>query len=641
MKTLALPVALVAMLIVAWSAGPALGQASGDVQTQTQPATAVQANKHTMAIQQAIDPSSAVAAYAAAYAADQSNMDIHKAYVQRMVHFGLPALAYRQAQTIVTSDPQDGLAWGVLSYVDAQRDQMPAALQEIINAAKYAPNELLVQQTAGELLAWYDVTMPPDLAALKEPLEEVRKVVGQSDAFIRAYNEAKKELQPSEEPAALPERQSLYDRPDEEPTAAPQTYIYPNDDRDYRYYSTGRAYPYDYDYNYRYYGQPYPYYSQYSAPIFYNRIYYQPGVWWWPSGRFWGPSFVPQRTFFFHHHHHKFNKSDRHRSFDFDRRDTLSRRDGNRISGDLQRSTTVRPRIGPAVPDPSKTDLPTAGRLMNPALEPRIPNSTQFYPPKDRTVHNDASVRRDATISRGTGDRLSRSHTGDGTRRLSTSSHDQRSGAIIATPTQQRPPAGTPQQQRVTTATPSELEVTPAAPTQQRVTTATPSQRRVTTATPSRQSVTTNTPSRRPETIATPPQQRSTVATPPTQQRRVTTASPGERRSVTAAPAPSQRRVTAAPGPSSTRRVSPAQTPAQVRSSQGDAGRRQVVAPPPRTSSRSPAMQRSSSPPVRQAAPPPRTSSRSPAMQRSSSPPPKQAAPPSRSAPARSGQARK
>src|SRR5512135_3143821 len=70
------------------------------------------------AIQQAPDPSAAVSAYANAIALERNQPKIYEAYVARMVDFGMPELAYHQAQTLTGLNSSSGLAWGVIAYVD-------------------------------------------------------------------------------------------------------------------------------------------------------------------------------------------------------------------------------------------------------------------------------------------------------------------------------------------------------------------------------------------------------------------------------------------------------------------------------------------------------------------------------------------
>ena len=84
----------------------------------------------------------------------------------RMVDLGLPELAFHQAQTLTTLQSNNGLAWGVVAYVEARRGNMAEAISAINLAGQFAPNNPLVERTAGEIMAWYDIKA--DKATLSE-----------------------------------------------------------------------------------------------------------------------------------------------------------------------------------------------------------------------------------------------------------------------------------------------------------------------------------------------------------------------------------------------------------------------------------------------------------------------------------------
>lgn len=146
------------------------------------------------AVQQAADPSAAIGAFANGFAADRNNPQLYDAYVSRMVDLGLPEMAYHQAQTLTTLQANNGLAWGVVAYVDARRGQMPEAISAINLAGQFAPNNTFVQHTAGELVAWYDLKADKSTVAqnAKDGLEKVRGLLDKRPAFSEAYNTARK-----------------------------------------------------------------------------------------------------------------------------------------------------------------------------------------------------------------------------------------------------------------------------------------------------------------------------------------------------------------------------------------------------------------------------------------------------------------
>jgi hypothetical protein len=175
-----------------WIGGRAVAEQTGDAALQ--------------AIQQAPDPSAAVAAYASGFALDQNNPKLHEAFVARMVDLGLPEMAYHQAQTLTALQANNGLAWGVVAYVDARRGQMPEAVSAVNLAGQFAPDSKFVQHTAGELIAWYDFKADkasiPDSA--KDGLAKVRSLLDKRPAFTEAYATAQKAYQTQASASAQP-----------------------------------------------------------------------------------------------------------------------------------------------------------------------------------------------------------------------------------------------------------------------------------------------------------------------------------------------------------------------------------------------------------------------------------------------------
>lgn len=159
------------------------------------------------AIQQAADPSAVVAAYADAAALGRESAELHQAYVVRMVELGAPELAYHQAQTLKSLQPNHGLAWGVIAYSDARRGRMPDAAAAIVRAGQLEPGHELVQRTAGEIAAWFDAqSNPPQLPEdVRNDLARLRSSMGQQKAFTTAYEEAKKAYQSQAQASVAPQ----------------------------------------------------------------------------------------------------------------------------------------------------------------------------------------------------------------------------------------------------------------------------------------------------------------------------------------------------------------------------------------------------------------------------------------------------
>lgn len=262
------------------------------------------------AIQQAPDPSAAVAAYANGFAADRNNPKLLDAYVVRMVDLGLPEMAFHQAETLTTLDSNNGLAWGVVAYVNARRTDMPEAISAINLAAKLVPDNKFVVHTAGEIVAWYDFRSDksklPDNS--KDGLEKIRALLGKQTTFTEAYNNARTAYQNNPvtpppqgptPPASTPSAAGVPNAP--QAPVAPLAPAAPQAQVESVPPLTPPAY---YEQPPVYYEPPPIYYADYY-PVSYASPYYYyagwgpgwiaptPWCWWYPLGWWGGCSFYP------------------------------------------------------------------------------------------------------------------------------------------------------------------------------------------------------------------------------------------------------------------------------------------------------------------------------------------------------------
>jgi hypothetical protein len=285
-----------------------LTTAWGEAAPSPEPTAAIQA------IEQAPDPSATVAAYANGAAVDRNDPRLSQAYLARMVDFGLPELAFHQAQMLTTLESNNGLAWGVIAYVEARRGNMAEAISAINLAGQFAPENPLVERTAGELMAWYDVKA--DKATLSENarrgLATIRGLLGKHPEFANAYETAKKAYQTQ---ASVPEQRS--EQSDRESPSFPTELV----DSYSEYYSTWDA------------------------------GWVQPVPWWWwqPVGFFAGSNFFPlttvlvfnDRDFFFRHPNRFFNRKRIGRFFNGS--EFAAQRDGNGRAKFFGLSATTNP----------------------------------------------------------------------------------------------------------------------------------------------------------------------------------------------------------------------------------------------------------------------------------------------------------
>jgi hypothetical protein len=274
------------------------------------------------AMQQAPDPSAVVAAYANGNAINHNDSKLDEAYVKRMVELGLPEMAYHQAHTLTTMQSSNGLAWGVVAYVDARRGQMAEAISAINLAGQFAPDNKFVAHSAGELAAWYDAkadkTKLPD--NVKGGLARVRALLGKQTAFVEAYDTATKAYQAQAQSAQLSAEAATRQtaqasevpespRLPAAPVAAPVTQPVIQGDQiaPLGYAAPAPApayYPADYG---SYYDWSPDYYANWGP----DWIAPAPWCWWQPCGFWGGSSFFPfgSACLFgdfddFHHFHH-------------------------------------------------------------------------------------------------------------------------------------------------------------------------------------------------------------------------------------------------------------------------------------------------------------------------------------------------
>lgn len=279
---------LAPLLAVGVLFSPALAQQADPSAGSQAPAAPLtdRLDDYLRAIRDARDPSVAVGAYARAVAEIGPDgavpQSLLEAYVHRMVQFYLPEAADQQARMLVELNPDDGIAWAVMSFVAARRGQMVEALADTVQAVSRMPYNRFVQETAGQVLAWYDLNKPTVSDTLRNSVERIRKDLQGQQSFARAYQEATSDLEASGTQAAAttqPAGQQNYQAAPQEAYGEPRPeplYAYPGTS----YLSDGYlgAYP------------AYPY-GIYYPSLVYSAPYVAPDWWWWnawwPYGPYW------------------------------------------------------------------------------------------------------------------------------------------------------------------------------------------------------------------------------------------------------------------------------------------------------------------------------------------------------------------
>jgi hypothetical protein len=218
-------------------------------------------------------PSAAVEAYAKARLANSDNLVVDQVYMRRMVQLGAPEMCATQAERITRSTPDDYLAWAVLAFNSAARNDFASALVQLARAARYESRDQFVQRTGGQLMAWFDTAadqsqLPSDAL---DAARDIRRMLGGRSDFAEAYRDARDyyqqqgqgqqgEVSPAPEPAptTTPQPAPI------EPAPAPVTTYEPG-------YVT-----YGYDYGYSY-----PVYTGVYGGGYFGYPWYA-GSYWWP-----------------------------------------------------------------------------------------------------------------------------------------------------------------------------------------------------------------------------------------------------------------------------------------------------------------------------------------------------------------------
>lgn len=301
-------------------------------------ATGSQALSPIDRLRQAPDPAAAISLYAEMARDASDGVEAESALVQRMVEFGMPALAEQQARKILEVDPNDGVAWAVLADAAGRRGETALALTHAATAARAAPDDPFVQDTAGKLVAWLDGHAAPDdvTADMQSAAGFIRNAMVGREAYLAAYDQASEfyreqerlqrtdaqEMPPpevareqrevyAEQPQAQTQTQMPYaeaPQPLQAEQPVYQSYTY-NTYYSSPQYGTYAAAPYAYGYGTPYYGYTDPSWSYgagygYVAPAFYY------GGYRWPcfSTFIVAPSFWPRQHTFRHgflgHHYY-------------------------------------------------------------------------------------------------------------------------------------------------------------------------------------------------------------------------------------------------------------------------------------------------------------------------------------------------
>ncbi|MCK4624787.1 MAG: hypothetical protein KAV00_05715, partial [Phycisphaerae bacterium] len=145
------------------------------------------------AVAEADDPRSAMSAYARGCSIDRNSAALQNAYMERMLKFGLPKIAYHPARLLVRIDPNNGLAWGVVGYMHGKRGELDKAFAATMRSLEKHRDDPSVLHNAGQLAAWYDSTInrPKVSDRARRTLSKIKKELAGKKPYSSAYEAIK------------------------------------------------------------------------------------------------------------------------------------------------------------------------------------------------------------------------------------------------------------------------------------------------------------------------------------------------------------------------------------------------------------------------------------------------------------------
>ncbi len=159
----------------------------------TQPSAAQALVAQIIALQNATEMRSAVAAYARGNFVSPDNVELNQALLTKALQLGNPEIAYLPAGVLARLNKADGTAFAVLAQMQAKGGEYPEGLRDMVKAVDAQPDNEYVMSRAAELLAWYDrmPSMPGISDDLHKDLERIRGKVENRPTFQQSYEAAK------------------------------------------------------------------------------------------------------------------------------------------------------------------------------------------------------------------------------------------------------------------------------------------------------------------------------------------------------------------------------------------------------------------------------------------------------------------
>ena len=142
-----------------------------------------------LAIRKSPEVDVVILAYRRGCSLDARNLELHAAYMDRMLRLGVLHMAYEPAQALAKIQPENVTVQAVLAHMYCVKGDMPAALKATLAVLKATPQDPSALYNFGQLVAWYemDPNGPKIEGGLKRDIDAAREKCKHNRTYETAY----------------------------------------------------------------------------------------------------------------------------------------------------------------------------------------------------------------------------------------------------------------------------------------------------------------------------------------------------------------------------------------------------------------------------------------------------------------------
>ena len=141
-----------------------------------------------LVIRKSADVDGVVLAYRRGRCLDARNLELHTAYMDRMLRLGVLHMAYEPARALSAIQPENVTVQAVLSHMYAGKDDMPAALKATLAVLKACPQDPSALYNFGQLAAWCE--LDPDGPKIDDAIKRNADAMREKCKPLRTYQVA-------------------------------------------------------------------------------------------------------------------------------------------------------------------------------------------------------------------------------------------------------------------------------------------------------------------------------------------------------------------------------------------------------------------------------------------------------------------